>query len=82
VSAAGCSCRRLQRHHFDLISFIWRLLGAANQGFSVPIRLNSEWSTIRSRNVDWLPGTLVMTSLQTQETRQTARDAKVDHGLS
>jgi hypothetical protein len=40
VSAAGCSCRRLQRHHFDLLSFISRLLGAAHLGFPVEIRLN------------------------------------------
>ena len=33
MSRAGCSCRWLQRHHFDSISFISRLLGAANHGF-------------------------------------------------
>src|SRR5947209_4400501 len=35
MSRAGCSCRWLQRHHFDSISFISRLLGAANHGFPV-----------------------------------------------
>jgi hypothetical protein len=35
VSPAGCSCRRLQRHYFDLLAFISRLLGAANRAFSL-----------------------------------------------
>jgi hypothetical protein len=38
MSPSGCSCRRLQLHHFDLNPFISRLLGAANLGFTVVIR--------------------------------------------